>query len=991
MIRHPEYARGRVAQVGERIRALIYPERRAPDHLAVAGPTGRIAPAEAERLDYRDAALGEQFGPAWSTFWFQLAAMVPPEWEGARVDLLFVSHSEATLWLGGRPTQGLNTSRDGPRPDAVLRARARAGERIEARIELACSGKFGRLEPVYETVEPVVLDRCEIARFDPQAWDLHHDFDVLRRLEADAANGLDPTWAGELQRELNRVCNVFREHDRATWEEAAAILATLLSRRNATSVHELSAIGHAHIDTAWLWPLEETHRKIVRTWSSQTAYMERYPEFRFCCSQAYHYDWVRRNDPDLYARMRERVGTGQWVPVGGTWVEPDCNLPSGESLVRQFLVGQRFFERELGGRHRVFWNPDVFGYNGQLPQIMRGAGIGSFLTQKLSWNRFNRPPHHTFDWEGIDGSRVLAHFPPADTYNAEAEVAELRRNARDYRDHAFSRRSLLVFGYGDGGGGPTPAMLETLRRTRDLQGVPRTTIATPDDFFAALDADADDRPVLVGELYFEYHRGTYTTQGRAKRANRECERALHDAELLTAVAGRLDGAEHPRDALAEAWELVLLNQFHDVLPGSSIGEVYERTAADHARAAGICAQASAGALDRLAPQGGAPTPVNTLAVARAEVAEDPGGVLVWVEAQACGPAAVGAAPGAVAVGEADGGIVLENDRLRATLGADGLLRSLIDLRAGREALAEPGNRLQLFDDRPVANDAWDVDPFHLETVADVPAAESVRIVRADALRAEVEIHWRIGGASRLRQVVRLDAGSPRLEFHCDADWHERHTLLKVLFPVAVRAANATYQMQFGHAERPTHYTTSHDEARFEVPGHRFADLSEHGFGVALLSDCKYGYSTYENRMRISLLRAPTYPDPEADMGRHRFAYAVLPHAGGWRAAGVVAEAARFETPFRWAPGRLPAEPWFAVDDANLVLDTVKRAEDSDALVLRLYEAHGSRGRACVRVGLPFTRAADANLLEDEGQPLPLDGTEIEVDYRPHQILTLLVD
>jgi alpha-mannosidase len=418
--------------------------------------------------------------------------------------------------------------------------------------------------------------------------------------------------------------------------------------------------------------------------------------------------------------------------------------------------------------------------------------------------------------------------------------------------------------------------------------------------------------------------------------------------------------------------------------------VYEQAARDHARVTAICARASEAALERLAAAAPGATPVNTLGVARAGVGEDPGGTLVWVDAPACGPGALAPAPGGVTVSEADGAIVLENDRLRAAVGRDGLLRSLVEARTGREALTEPGNRLQLYEDRPVANDAWDVDPFHLDTVADVPAAESVAVVRADALRAEVEIRWRIGGASSMRQVVRLDAGAARLEFHCEADWHERHTLLKVLFPVAVRAADATYQMQFGHTERPTHYTTSHDEARFEVPGHRFADLSEHGFGVALLTDCKYGYSTYENRMRISLLRSPTYPDPEADMGRHRFAYAVMPHAGGWRDAGVVAEAARFETPLRWAPGAVPAGSWFAVDDPGLMLDTVKRAEDSDALVLRLYEAHGGRGRARVRVGLPFARAARANLLEDEQEPLAVSGDEILVDYRPHQIVTVVV-
>ncbi|HVI34880.1 MAG TPA: hypothetical protein VM684_01490, partial [Gaiellales bacterium] len=450
MLRHPGYTRERIAQVGDRIRALIHADAVAPERLAVAGPVDRIEPAEAELLEYRDCRLGETFGPLWATFWFKVEATVPEPWQGERVDLLWVSHSEATLWDGGRALQGLNTSPDGARVDAMVRETAAAGERLDLRVELACNGLFGELSRPYASREPVVLDRCQIARFDARAWRLHHDFDVLRRLEADHAEGLDPTWGGELLHELNRVCNVWSEHDPATWDEAEGILAPLLERRNATVTHELSAIGHAHLDTAWLWPLAESYRKAVRSFSSQVAYMDRYPEFRFACSQAQHYDWIRRRDPELYGRICARVDSGQWLPVGGTWVEPDCNLPSGESLVRQFLHGQRYFEREFGRRCAEFWNPDVFGYNGQLPQIMRGAGIGRFLTQKLSWNRFNPPAHHTFTWQGIDGSQVLAHFPPADTYNATAEVAELRRSARDYKDHDRSHRSLLVFGHGDG-------------------------------------------------------------------------------------------------------------------------------------------------------------------------------------------------------------------------------------------------------------------------------------------------------------------------------------------------------------------------------------------------------------------------------------------------------------------------------------------------------------------------------------------------------------
>jgi alpha-mannosidase len=988
VLRHPGYTRDRIAHVARRISDLVYADTRPPDRLTVAGPTDRIPWEAAQELEYRPASLGQQFGPLWATYWFRVEASVPEEWAGSRVDLLWVSHSEATLWVDGRSVQGLNTSPDGARPDALLLSEAAGGERLALQVELACNGKFGRLAGAYETIEPVVLDRCQIACFDRRAWTLFHDLDVLRRLEAEAGNGLDEAWAGELLRELDRFCDLWDE-DPATWDAAAAVLAPLYSRRNASATHELSAIGHAHLDTAWLWPLEETYRKAVRTFSSQVAYMGRYPEFRFACAQAQQYDWVRRRNPELYARIVEQVQAGRWIPVGGTWIEPDCNLPSGESLARQFLLGQRFFEREFGRRCREFWNPDVFGYTAQLPQIMRLAGIDRFLTQKLSWNRFNKPAHHTFLWEAPDGSRVIAHFPPADTYNATAEVEELRRSARDYRDHDRSPHSLLVFGFGDGGGGPTPAMLETLKRVRDLQGVPRTGMVTAEQFFDALERDAHDLSVIVGELYFEYHRGTYTTHADVKVGNRRGERLLHDIEALGTIAQRTAGAAYPAGELQELWETLLLHQFHDILPGSSIGIVYDEAARAYAALEERAEALRRAAADALAPGGGGPVPINTLGVARAEVADSPAGP-VWVEAPSFGIGTAGGRPGAVSLTEEAEHLVLENALLRAVLGRDGSLRSLVARSTGREAMAGAGNVLELYDDHPNAFDAWDIDPFHLQTRQDAPPAHACRVEASSPLRAEVVFERRVGRASTLRQVVRLDTGSPRLEFRTEADWQESHLILKVLFPVAVRAMNATYEMPFGTTERPTHYSTSYDEARYEVPGHRFADLSEHGFGVALLTDCKYGYSTLGGEMRISLLRAPKAPDPQADIGMHRFAYAVMPHAAGWREAGVLAEAMRMSSPIVWAGGSAEPRSFASVDDPNLVLDTIKRAEDSDAVVLRLYEAYGARGTARVRLGFPFSSAAMCNLLEDEGEPLPASDGAIEVAYRPHQIISVMV-
>jgi alpha-mannosidase len=984
------YTSERIRQLAARVRARVHADRRPPGSMRIAGPVGRIPHAEAAVLGYVDAHLGMPLGPLWATWWLRLAATVPEDWDGERVDLLLVTNSEATVWRDGEPVHGLVSGRDFNRPDAPLALRANAGERLEVAVEIACNGLFGWAElnaAPHETPappRPFALERCELARFDPAAWDLAQDLRVLIGVMDEP--GVDPAWRGELLRELNALCNAIDEDDPATWPAARARLAPLLAHVNGTRTHAITAIGHAHIDTAWLWPLEETRRKCIRSFATQLALMDRYPDHRFACSQAQQYAWIREDAPGLWERIRARIAEGRWLPVGGTWVEPDCNLPAGESLVRQFLHGQRFFESELGGRATVFWNPDVFGYNGQLPQLMRGAGMDGFLTQKLSWNRFNPPEHHTFRWTGIDGSTVLAHFPPADTYNAEATVAELRRSARDFKDHDRSARSLLLFGWGDGGGGPTPDMLETLARVEDLQGVPRTAIGAPEPFFRTLAEETDDRPEVLGELYLEYHRGTYTSQARTKRASRRAERLLHDAELLGALADRLGAAPWPGESLAGAWRTLLLNHFHDIIPGSSIGEVHaraERDLADVGEAAAALRDAAHGALG-----GGL---WNTTGVARREVVATAAGLRL-AEAPPCGTAGLVEPRDAVSVEEDEGGFVLANAQLRAVLGRDGTLRSLVHRASGREALSAPGNVLELYDDRPTDFEAWDLDPFHLETRTDCPGATHAAVASAGALRAEIAFERPIGRASRMHQVVRLDAEAARLEFHCAVDWREERRALKVRFPAAVRAPRATYEMQFGVIERPTHHSTRRDLAQYEVPGHRFADLSEHGFGVALLSAATYGWSVHGEAMRMTLLRSPRWPDPAADVGEHELAFAVMPHAGGWAEAGVTAEALRFNAPLvGTADADAAPRSLLSVDAPGLLIDTVKRAEDSGALIVRLYEAHGGRGQARLRVGVPFGAARFTNLLEDPLADARAEGDEVLIPYRPFEIVTLALD
>jgi len=991
MLRHPQYTRTRINQLVNRLQAQIYPQTRPVSDLTVSGPTARISFADAQKLDgFRKAEPGTQFSPAWATFWFRAQAAIPKEWAGQRVDILWDSQSEATLWLDGKVAQGLNMTQ-GDRPDAILVDAAQGGETLSFQIEMACN-HLGGVSDTPSAISPFHLRRCDIARFDRQAWDLYFDAYVLTKLETEIAKdqaGSEKSWGGLLLSELNRFCNLIDPEDRATWPKAWEILTALYQNPSAGRQLNLSAIGHAHIDTAWLWPLAETERKCERSFGSAIAYMRDYPEYRFACSQAAQYEIVKRRNPELYARITSAVKAGQFIPVGGTWVEPDCNIPSGESLCRQFLYGQTFFQKEFGARCKEFWNPDVFGYNGQLPQIMRLAGIERFLTQKLSWNRFNKPIHHTFTWEGIDGSQVLAHFPPGDTYNTFApydgrsEITWLREHASLFKDHDRSHHGFLLYGFGDGGGGPTKPMLEVLRRVTNLQGVPPTVQRSSDEFFTLLDADIQDRPVIIGELYFEYHRGTYTSQARTKRHNRQTEVLLHDAEFLWSLA-KLNGRHYPKDDLDSLWKTLLLNQFHDILPGSSIAAVYKDSEQQFADAR------KQGDALVVAATGAGHVPLNTTGLWRSEVVEN-AGKLQFIDALPFSAGKAHKPASGVTTTIQDDHIILENANLRAVFAMTGRLLSLIEKDSHREALLGEANVLELYDDHPTEFDAWDVDPFHLETRQLVAGAKFHEVVRRDDLRGEVRFEYAVGESSSLRQIVRLDAGSRRLEFICHADWHESHKILKVAHVLNVRALNATYEMQFGYVERPTHFNNSFDLARYEVPMHRWCDLSEHGFGVAMLNDCKYGGSTFGNTMRLTLLRAPKSPDPTCDMGTHDFSFALLPHIGSWREARVVAEAIRFNTPFRFGAALPGPEKLATITDANLIIDTVKLAESGAAIVVRLYECHGARGRARMQVSKGFfTGAHLCNVLEDTLDALPITSDGVDIEYRPHQIISVLL-
>ncbi|MBV9543945.1 MAG: alpha-mannosidase [Chloroflexi bacterium] len=783
----------------------------------------------------------------------------------------------------------------------------------------------------------------------------------------------------------------------------------------------ITAVGHAHIDCAWLWPIAQTRDKAGRTWTTALRLMERYPEYHFLASTPQQYAWVKEQFPDTFEGIRARVSEGRWECVGGMWVEADCNLPDGESLARQILLGTRYFEREFGVRTTVAWLPDSFGFSWALPTLLAAAGVRYFLTQKLSWSQTNRIPHDTFRWRGPDGADVLAHFltVPDDsfarsTYNGEL-LPRIARGAWDrFQDRGLHSELLEAFGFGDGGGGPTIDMLETGRRLADLAGFPRVRQGTAGEFFERLDATLARRadvPVWDGELYLEYHRGTYTSQARQKLRNAVSQQLYHAAELFASSARALLGSSYPAEPLEQGWRLLLTNQFHDILPGSAIGEVYLDAEQDFLLLSDIAQRVLDESLARLG--GAIDLPDESVVVFNPQpypaeqYIELPSGVellgapaqttcdgmtLVYVDdvpANGFRAFSIGAAASSESLLE------VSAERLRTPfweleLDAHGRLSRIYDVVRGRDVLpdGEVGNRLVVFEDKPLQWDAWDIDVFHLTKLLDVDNLLDARVLERGPERGVLELTWAFGAATRIVQRLTVYARMPRIDFVTDVHWQERQSLLKVGFPTRVRSRRATYEIQFGTIERPTHTNTSWEEAAFEVPAQRFADLSDARAGVALLAFGKHGYSVRESTLWLSLLKSAMDPDPEADRGEHHFTYSLLPHGPGLDEVRRAAYA--LSRPLLWRreaahTGSLPRSWSLAHATApGVLVETAKYAEDEDALILRLYEADGGATPTRLVLGIagPFD---ELDLLERNPRPLPES-----FELRAHEVKTLRV-
>lgn len=979
---------------------------------------------------FRKATKFEQFGPSWSTHWFKVTIhKIPAEWKDyERVQLEFDLPEGLVYSEDGTPLQGLTGGFDGDRRvDFILRDSIRKSSSATVLyIETSMNGMFGvgnggQIQPP-DQGRYFRLNSADLVAPNMEAWRLFWDFWIIKDISRELPQ--NSYESHEALKVANQIINTFQRDDSSSIKDCRILAQRILGKNvDSSKVYDneneafVTGVGNCHIDTAWLWPFAETRRKIARSWATQIDLMERYDEHVFTCSQAQQFKWLEQDYPKLFEKVKKMVKKGTFEPIGGTWVEMDTNMPSGESLVRQFLFGQRLFQKKFGVTCKVFWLPDTFGYSSQLPQLARLAGMNHFFTQKLSWNNINDFPHSTFNWQALDGSQVLTHMAPDNTYTAQADLGDVLRSERQHKNLSDDRNSLLAFGNGDGGGGPLAAMMEKLRRCRgasdtNAPSLPRIKMASVTSFYDKLEKDSNFGKNLrtwSGELYFELHRGTYTSQAMTKYYNRTSEKLLHELEYFGSLATLYSSDyKYPRNEIGLLWEDVLLCQFHDVLPGSCIGMVYEDEHRMHQQVLRAGNQLLVDALHALGINGHLPKEdskeyiINSLPWERSEIIQQDRASVVSTKA----------APTTECKGDArieshgDGQYTLSNKNVSIEI-TDGSITSFYDILVDRELVpkGEKANVYQIYEDQPLNWQAWDVEIFHLDKKPVILTNAKTSVISDNPNCVSIMVEHKISDLSWIKTEISLasshvsDNCCKQLNFVCEAEWHENKRFLKVAFPTTLKSETATYETQFGIVKRPMHFNTTWDEAKFEVCCHKFADLSEFNYGLAILNDCKYGFATHGNTMRLSLLRSPKAPDDRADMGRHEFRYSMVAHSASFEASGIVRKGYEFNYPLRSSRRLRSASSinHFSIKgDENVILDTIKIAEDSSSIVLRYFETLGGRGRAKLLIPSAIRKRVKAawrvNLLEqyDSEYEIDKDG-EVSVELRPFEVQTCLFE
>ena len=972
------------------------------------------------------------------TVWFRKRITIPEEFAGKQIGLL-IDIPEALLYVNGKPYQGI----DKHHQEVLLTTKARTNQSFLLAVE-AYSGRKRDLS-IFHSAHLVVVN--------PIARALHNALTALHDLE----KILGPSSAETKEiRELIRQTLIFLKYFKPEGEEypnaierAYNFLTRTVQSENKTSIAGLvHLIAQSHIDVVWLWRLQETKKKCARTFSTALRLMEEFPEFNFSQSQALLYHLTKESYPELFKEIKQRVIEGRWHAIGSMWVEPDCNIPNGESLVRQVLHGKRFFKNEFGLDSDILWLPDTFGFSWALPQIMKKSGIRYFFTTKLTWNDTNPLEYNTFWWRGIDGTKVLAHIPPV---GLEGSVTpkDLKKSWESFNEKEKSPQTIQTFGYGDGGGGPTAEHVEAASVLRTIVGLPASSLSTVGQFFKSIEEQAKELESWNDELYLERHRGTYTTHGWVKKENRQAETLLYTTELiavLAMLAGKSGASRrYPQRQLEQAWKGLLLNQFHDIVPGSAIAEAYDDVRKEYASVRNVCQKIQEQMLSGLVEREGEKKPqkefrysvFNPLGWKRSDyvlleiksqeksfiitdgndktleyqvLGRKKGTVLILCYVEDVPPLAFydfvvvpSAAKPAVPTPWKMTNHVVETPLYRTRLDSRGQLSSLHDKPLRRELITKGAraNQFQAFKDIPKQWETWDIDADFATRPIDDLKFERLRIVEQGPLRATLRLEFRSENGSRITQDIHFYHKSHRIDFRTSVVWKEKQTLLKVAFPLNVKANAATYEIQFGAMQRATKPADSWQRAKFEVPAQQWADLSEQKFGVSLLNDCKYGYDAIGSTLRLTLLRSPHYPhaidplrlvdDRLTDQGEHQFTYALYPHAGDWRRGETVQRARELNQPLLVLHGTgAKLLPLVSISSPNVFIDSIKKAEDSDEVIMRFHEAYGQSLKTTLTLGFRADAASECDLLEQESNSLKIVKSKIPLKFAPFEIKTLKV-